>query len=316
LGDETARLVRDKRLMKEAFEKAGLRTPAFRRFSSLEDLEEIGEAVGWPLVVKPSNAGGSEGVRLVESRAEAGTAFDALLRAVGGNGARHGLDERAFQAEEYVEAERELSVEILNTPQGRYPCSVTRKTLTPPPYFAELGHVTAAPGEGDGLYVDKALAACDALGLDRGVAHVEMRLPADGQPSLLEVNARLPGDFITEIVEHATGLNLFELHAACFQRDDVTAHPLPLGQAAVAFVKAEEGQIAAVRSPAPDSLPPGLVALRTFAKPGDHVGQTIDSNTRGQAMIELSGGDVEPQRLAAELAKDMFEMRERTLVRS
>ncbi|MGH9938180.1 MAG: ATP-grasp domain-containing protein, partial [Blastocatellia bacterium] len=54
---------------------------------------------------------------------------------------------------------------------------------------------------------DTAIRALEALGLAWGPAHVELRLTRSG-PVIIEVNPRLAGGFIPEIVRRATGVDL------------------------------------------------------------------------------------------------------------
>lgn len=60
---------RDKVVMKEAAQAAGIAVPAFAAVDSPLDLLAFVDAHGFPVVVKPRRGAGSEGVRIVEDRA-------------------------------------------------------------------------------------------------------------------------------------------------------------------------------------------------------------------------------------------------------
>ena len=47
----------DKIAMREALDRAGLPSPAWRHVASPDDLEDVGTALGWPLILKVSRGG-------------------------------------------------------------------------------------------------------------------------------------------------------------------------------------------------------------------------------------------------------------------
>jgi biotin carboxylase len=99
----------------------------------------------------------------------------------------------------------EFSVETF----GERAIGVTQKHLGALPSFVELGHDFPAPLDAVARteLTDAALGALQALGLDFGPAHVEVKLSSTG-PVIVEVNPRLAGGFIPELVRHATGIDL------------------------------------------------------------------------------------------------------------
>lgn len=67
---EVAALTRNKYLMRQAFAKAGLRTPRFLYIDNPDDLSQIQEALDYPLVINPISGWISTGVMLVKNSAE------------------------------------------------------------------------------------------------------------------------------------------------------------------------------------------------------------------------------------------------------
>ncbi len=91
----TARLFRDKVLMKEALREAGLRVPRFTTVDSGLDLMAAAADYGYPFVVKPRMGGGSIGATVVRD--------EAALRALLSKGLRPNFYTPAhLEAEEFV----------------------------------------------------------------------------------------------------------------------------------------------------------------------------------------------------------------------
>jgi len=86
---------------------------------------------------------------------------------------------------------------------------ITKKYLGPPPHFVEVGHdYPAAVSDSARTAIEEAtLSALDALKLFWGPVHIELRLSEDG-PKIIEVNPRLAGGYIPELVRLASGIDL------------------------------------------------------------------------------------------------------------
>jgi biotin carboxylase len=99
----------------------------------------------------------------------------------------------------------EVSVETF----GREVVGITRKHLGDPPAFIEVGHDFPASLEEETAEEIRriALRALEVIGLGWGPAHLEMRLAPEG-PTIIEVNPRLAGGMIPELVRLAFGVDL------------------------------------------------------------------------------------------------------------
>jgi D-alanine-D-alanine ligase len=164
-------------------EWAAFNALAFRELGAAETLDEIGERLGYPLVIKPARGGSSLGVRFAASPQEVPAALVAAFS----------YDERVM-LERHVDG-RELAVSLINgialpSVEAR-PREEDRFT-----YEAryEIGRTEylcpAALGAAEGLVLDAALRTWDVLGFD-GFGRVDMILAEDG-PQVLEANA-IPG---------------------------------------------------------------------------------------------------------------------------
>jgi biotin carboxylase len=274
--------VRNKRRMKEKFAAAGVPAPRFATFSTLEELRQQIAVFGLPVVIKPQSLSGSKGVVLIRSESDIVAAYAHLLEAVERYESEYGLCGSSLMVEQFIEAQQELSAEVLNTPTGRYVLALTDMWIGAEPYFVNTGHALPSVHSGNEKIRATALAACAALGIDMGIAVVEMKLLADGGVKLLEVGARPGGDNVMDMLERVLGVNPFELHARSYLNEDAWAFvpPAPRGRAAVAFLKAPAGVLTEVRTPTASELPESVVGLRIWCRKGDVSSPCVDSFTR------------------------------------
>lgn len=100
----------DKIAMREALDRAGLPSPAWRPVASADDLSEVGAALGWPLILKVSRGGyDGRGVWVVDDIA---SGRDVMEQTTLVPGAR-------WLAEEKVPFTRELAAQVARSPHGQ-----------------------------------------------------------------------------------------------------------------------------------------------------------------------------------------------------
>jgi biotin carboxylase len=292
---ETVNKCRDKFLMKMIFEDAGLPVPRFGSFSTLAELEKLAINIGYPLVIKPRELAGSVGVIKVASASELERAFHQSIADVKALNVAEMTPENMFVVEEYIYAETEVSVEVFNQGDYHRVIAVTDKYLGPEPYFVEMGHSVPSVHTGNSQLISLAERACEALGIQYGIAHFEARITPLGQIYIIEVAARTGGDTIMDLVERAYGINPYELHVASYLK--VPVHlPKKLnarGLSAVSFMKAKEGLIDAVKLP--KSLPEIIVNLQVTAKPKDISEKPLSWRAR-EGSIEFFWESREPEK--------------------
>jgi biotin carboxylase len=199
---EAVRACRHKGEQRRILAAAGVRVPEFVVARSAAAVQRALDVLGTPVVLKPLSGSGSLGVRLCADRCEA-VAHAGTLLAIDRN-------ERGLPVPTGVLLERfvdgpEFSAEVVaGTVVG-----LTRKHLGAPPWFVETGHdhpAELSAGRSAALE-GEALKALAALDLADFAAHVELRLDASG-PVLIEVNPRLAGGRITDLVRLARGIDL------------------------------------------------------------------------------------------------------------
>ena len=193
---EVASRANNKYLMRQAFSAAGIPCPAYRKITSYEQLNI--EAFRLPLIVKPTDRSGSLGVTKVER-------FEDLQDAV--ETALHSSFKHEAIVEEYIEG-REISVEFISYQGKHYPLQITDKVTTESPHFVELEHHQPADlsEEQYTQIYDLTKSALNALGVTNGASHSEFKITADGRVYVMEIGARMGGDFIgSDLVQLSTG---------------------------------------------------------------------------------------------------------------
>lgn len=206
---ECALKANNKFLMRDAFRNAGIPSPGYVCISDAENSEELREKseeireLGFPLIVKPSDRSGSLGVIKVERE---DCLFSAIEQAI------HYSFKHEAIVEQYVEG-REISVEFISYQGKHYPLQITDKVTTEAPHFVELEHHQPA-NLSAALYAEiygLTTRAIDALGVTNGASHSEYRITKDGEIYVMEIGARMGGDFIgSDLVQLSTGYDFLK----------------------------------------------------------------------------------------------------------
>jgi biotin carboxylase len=316
LSAATIGKARNKYEMRKAFEAADLPVPRYLPFSRFDELQQQAAKLQFPVVIKPRNAGGSEGVVLVKTPAELEAAFAHLRRAMTGYQERYSLDESIFLVEEYIDAPYEVSVMLATSRRGVVVLAVEDKYLGPKPYFVEIGHSMPSIFAASRVIRETAVAACRALGVDRGVVEVEMKVYDPDHVVLMELNSRPPGDCSLDMIESASGVNIFEMHAKSYLQDDYVPQPVAItGRAAIAFMNAAAGTVERVELPHAEDLPESVVSVQTWRKTGDVIVRSHDSNSRDGSVQLYWPNDPALERLsehlrtAAALAQQIYHVK-------
>lgn len=237
LDPGAARTCRDKPATRRALRAAGLPTPDFHLLRSADEAREVALRVAYPCVMKPPADSSSHGVRLVHDRAEF-LAHHAALAKVTHNVRGQRLDGSVL-VESLLDGP-EYSVETFTRPGGATQVvGVTDKHLSPPPLFVEVGHdFPSAGGARRGAALARAaLDALRAVGFDFGPAHTELRFTSRG-PVVVEINPRLAGGMIPELIAHATGLDLMQAWFDAALGEPVRLTPRRSDTASIRFVLA------------------------------------------------------------------------------
>lgn len=227
---------RQKHLMRQAVDRAGLSNPKYMLAYNWEEVEKAAQEIGYPLVLKPVDLASSAFVKLIQTSNDLQQAYRDLENFP--LNFRDQERERAFLIEEYICGE-EVSVETVSNNGEITVVGITDKSVTGSPYFIENGHMFPAKLDEDvkeeiGDYVRNVLLA---TGYDHGIAHTEIKLTKDG-PKVVEINPRTAGNYIVELIEYVTGVNMLKafVSLALGQQPSVTVSDTNVSSAAIMFI--------------------------------------------------------------------------------
>jgi biotin carboxylase len=186
----------NKNRMREIFFKEKLNSP---KFITLDQFEmSFLKGFKFPLIVKPTDRSGSRGVNKVSNEKELESAY---YVAIGES------IEKKVIIEEFVGGV-EVSVETISWKGKHYILSITDKVTTNAPFFVELEHHQPSnlTIEIQNRIKENTLKALDALDIQFGASHTELKILDDGSIFFIEVGARMGGDFIgSHLVKLSTG---------------------------------------------------------------------------------------------------------------
>lgn len=202
MGETTGRYFRDKLAMRMQAEESGVLVPDFAPVLNYDRLREFMARVPPPWVLKPRSSASAIGIKKIHDPEGLWRRLDEL-----GDEQSHHLLERFVPGEIYhvdsIISEREVLF------------SAAHKYGQPPMKVMHEGGIFTSrtlPRESDESRALRAMTRelVRALGLVRGVTHTEfIRGSEDGRFYFLETAARVGGANIAELVEAATGLNLW-----------------------------------------------------------------------------------------------------------
>jgi len=204
ISKEIAIRATNKHLMREAFERYGAPSPKSILTKDEEDAWSIFcNESDTNAILKPSRNSGSRGIAKVEKGIAKGVFVSLYRRAL-----EESRDHQVL-IEQFIEGS-EFSVEVIVWKGEPHVLAVTDKKTTEAPFFVELGHnqPSVYPVEIQQKLKDGAIAGCKALGLTNCAAHCELKVQ-NGEAYLMEIGARMGGDFIsTELTHLSTGIDM------------------------------------------------------------------------------------------------------------
>jgi len=173
----------------------------------------------------------------------------------------------------------------------------------------ELGHdfPTDLPSHLHENIAAVAQSGLQALGLLWGPAHVELRVTANG-PAIVEINPRLAGGFIPEIMRLAFGVDVVRETIKLVVGEKADIQPLQNSHASIRFLTPlRNGTIVAIHGLEEAARIQGVADIQTYRKIGDQV--AIENDFRDRIGHVISFGDVEMSAAqASELACSKIEI--------
>jgi biotin carboxylase len=227
LSSSGAKVFRDKLSMAVYSQRAGINVPEFVPLVNTEEVDAFMNRVPGPWVIKPRSDVSAIGIRKVSEPEQVHAAVNEMNE-------RENLRERAS----YYVLARFIPGAVFHVDSlvndGKVVFAGTNQYGRPPMQVAHQGGAyisrTLDRGSADEkelLNINKKLVR--ALGLERGATHAEfIKSEEDGKFYFLEIAARVGGAYIADVLEAASGVNLWREWARLEINDGKGAKVKPL----------------------------------------------------------------------------------------
>ena len=213
LEPERAIPFRDKEVMKQVLDRAGIRTPRHARVTSKAVAHEAADVIGFPVLIKPIAGAGAVDTYRCDDHGELEVALDVT---------RHVTE---LSVEEFVEGDEFTFDTICSGGEVQF---YSVMWYRPRPLDGKL-HEWISPQAivlrnmddpmlRDGIKMG--FEVLDALGFRTGFTHMEWYRKVDGEVVFGEIGARPPGANAVEVMNFAHDMDLFRgwAEATCYGR--------------------------------------------------------------------------------------------------
>jgi biotin carboxylase len=202
MGDTTARYFRDKLAMRTQAASKGIPVPEFLHVLNHDEINNFTKRVPFPYIVKARLLAGAYGLKKVNNEEELWERINEL-----------GDEQSFFLMEEFITGNIYHVDSILYENEIRF--SLASRYGKPPYEVAHSGRVFTSRTIKRGSETEIKLLEMNekvlkAMGLLRGVSHTEfIESDEDGKFYFLETSARVGGAHLADLVEAASGINLW-----------------------------------------------------------------------------------------------------------
>jgi biotin carboxylase len=201
MGLTTMRYFRDKLAMRMRALERGIHVPDFIPVINHDDIRYYLTQVPGSWVLKPRSEASAIGIKMIHAAEDLWPILDSLGDKQSGFLLEKFLPGEVYHADSVVSEQQVLFANL--SKYGKPPMSVAHGGGVFTTYILPDGEEAAALRQMN-------LDLIETLGLVRGISHAEfIRAQADSQFYFLECAARVGGAYINEMVETATGINLW-----------------------------------------------------------------------------------------------------------
>lgn len=225
---EVLAATRDKALCRELLDAAGVPNLAHGIAANVADAVAVANRIGYPVIVKPSFGAGKTQTAVASTDEDIRALFAAdHSAAADAHPILYGQLDGRFVIEEFAVGEL-YSVEVAFDGQRWTPLIAIRRKVGRDNPILELGSTVPCglSTDEEAELGDYAVQACRAVGLGPGVFHVEV-IATQAGPRLVEINPRMAGGAIPDLVAAATGHNLFDFLIDISVGRPAPENPLP-----------------------------------------------------------------------------------------
>ncbi len=276
-----ARRARNKDRTRAICRSLGIPAPRFARASDLTGALRSARRIGFPCVLKASRGTGSAQVVLCRGEREVEAHARRLLMEVDRLGG-------VLLVEEFVKGPL-YSMEAVTFGGKTRVLGFTDRVMGSHPYFAEIADsfpVHFAP-EMEAAISGVLTRALRGLGIDYGFTHTEFVL-SGGKPILIEVNPRLAGGLIGEMISIAYGSNIYAVVVDLALGKPPRIPRRPNAAASECWVYASKaGVVESVEGVELSNSYPGVRKIVVTSQPGQKIKHVGDY--RGQIAAVLAG---------------------------
>lgn len=299
ISKEIAIRATNKHLMREAFDVYGAPSPKSILTKDEEDAWGIFcNEFKTNAILKPSRNSGSRGIAKVEKGITKEKFVGLYQRAL--------CESRDHQVliEQFVEGP-EFSVEVIVWKGTPHVLAVTDKKTTDAPYFVELGHnqPSVFSEEIQEKLKAGAIAGCKALGLSYCAAHCELKVQ-NGEAYLMEIGARMGGDFIsTELTHLSSGIDMIAATVNVVLGVEPNLNPVEEKQCVcIRYFTPTPGKVRAIENEEALNRT-DVYDVEIYVKPGDVVREVKSSLDRSGHVIVTAQSSKEAIKLADDLVE-------------
>jgi biotin carboxylase len=208
MSSSRAKVFRDKLSMAVYSKRGGIDVPDFVPLLNPDEVKTYMETVPGPWIIKPRSDVSAIGIRKVEQPEEVWRAMDDMNE-------RENLRERAsyYVLARFIPGEVFHVDSVVN--EGKVVFAGVNQYGRPPMQVAHQGGAyisrTVARGSADEkMLLNINAKLVKALGLEGGATHAEfIKSTADGKFYFLEIAARVGGAYISDVLEAASGINIW-----------------------------------------------------------------------------------------------------------
>lgn len=202
MGQTTGRYFRDKLAMRMRAKEAGIAIPAFNSLFNDEEINDYADTVAPPWVLKPRSEASASGIMKVHSKEEMWEKINEL----GDNRIKYLIEQFKPGAVYHCDG--------VNF-NGKTLFSITSQYLATPMEISQGGGIFRSASIPYGIKDDKDIKKVNdqvlkAFGMKHGANHTEfIKCNDDGKIYFLETSSRVGGAHLAEMVEAASGVNLW-----------------------------------------------------------------------------------------------------------
>ncbi|MGG4264553.1 ATP-grasp domain-containing protein [Peribacillus simplex] len=216
---EIIRRYRDKALLRSVLSDTNVVQPEYQIVEDITGSEDVLNEIKFPCVVKPTEDSGSNNVKLCKDKADVREHMKLILSKK--TNMRGQLIKPKVLIEEYIEG-KEYSVELFINKERITLIGITEKRTTGNPFFVECRHIFPSnfKKEESNIVYKTVAEAVGKLGYVNGALHAEIKMNK-GKCVIIEINPRLAGGMIPELIKLSTGIDVLKYHINSFIDNDI-----------------------------------------------------------------------------------------------